>query len=112
MSKSQLGSPDLSGLCVHRPPWKSRAPSLEILQSFRASGIHQNLKTSLLRKDFWQPVQRTLWKQRHGNGEQAALMDESRKPHRSPLKTCVRLESFANSERAPYWGGRKIHRVL
>ena len=27
-----------------------------MLQTFRASGINQNLKTSLLRKDFWQPV--------------------------------------------------------
>jgi len=27
-----------------------------MLRTFRASGINQNLKTSLLRKDFWQPV--------------------------------------------------------
>jgi hypothetical protein len=27
-----------------------------MLQTFRASGINQNLKTSLLCKDFWQPV--------------------------------------------------------
>ena len=54
------------------------------------------------------------WQQRHENGGSAALMDESRKPHRSPLKTCVGLEEAVLQIRKehPVWGGRKIRRVL
>jgi transposase InsO family protein len=54
------------------------------------------------------------WQQRHEKGGPSALMDESRKPHISPLKTCVKLEEAVLQIRKehPVWGGRKIRRVL
>ena len=54
------------------------------------------------------------WLERYESAGRAALFDRSRRPHRSPEKTCEAMETAVLSVRTqhPAWGGRKIRRVL
>ena len=54
------------------------------------------------------------WLGRYESVGRAALCDRSRRPHRSPEKTCEAMETAVLSVRTqhPAWGGRKIRRVL
>lgn len=54
------------------------------------------------------------WLERYQQNGPAALEDRSRRPQRSPGKTPENIETvvLACRERYPYWGGRKLRRVL
>ncbi len=54
------------------------------------------------------------WLERFALGGDQALVDQSRRPHRSPAQTCAKMERCVLKvrKRHPSWGGRKIRRVL
>src|SRR5262245_46066622 len=54
------------------------------------------------------------WRERHAAGGEAALLDLSRRPARSPARTSPEIERAVAALRRehPAWGGRKIAAVL
>src|SRR5262245_19823006 len=71
-------------------------------------------RRELIRRYSITPASGYKWLNRFKESGEAGLVDKSRRPHSSPLKTASKIEAavLAVRDELPAWGGRKIRQRL
>ena len=95
-------------------PWQTRdlkAMREEFVRLALAPGAN---KRDLMRRYGISPATGYKWIRRYQEGGSEALVDQSRRPKKSPKRTGKRVEARVLEARRefPTWGGRKLARVL
>lgn len=95
-------------------PWQEHT-IMSQKQEFIALALSSDLSMrSLCRRFRISPTTGYKWLARHATHGPAGLVDQSRRPHRSPRQTPLVMEALVLALRAdqPTWGGRKLRRRL
>ena len=95
-------------------PWRN-VTKMSMRKDFVCAALKEAVSFRALCREFGiSPKTGYKWMKRYRTGGEAALADQSRRPHHSPTQTQPATEQLVVAVRKehPVWGGRKIHARL
>ena len=94
-------------------PWKEVSMMSERKEFVSLATLPGANRRALCRRFGISPNTAYKWPERYGVGGDAALVDRSRRPHRSPARTTSEIEAgvVALRDEFPFWGARKLRKI-